>query len=171
MPVCRKLLKFAISTETSYSPAISRGASKYPLAFVTSCCVTLVPVLVIFTSAPGRTPSLSRTVPEIVPRVSWAPTGMVVRHISRQAIPTHFCMGSTLVFVDNNSDGGTISPEFGSTSVRDEREDISRAYYAQHIAQVLTAPRQNRASGVVSAYLALATIGSNSQEECGILRA
>src|SRR5687768_731091 len=109
MPVCRKLLKFAISTETSYSPAIRRGASKYPLAFVTSCCETLVPVLVIFTSAPGSTPSLSRTVPEIVPRVSWAPTGMVVRHISRQAIPTHFCMGSTLVFVDKNSDGRRLT--------------------------------------------------------------
>ena len=26
-----------------------RGASKYPLALVTSCCETLVPVLVIFT--------------------------------------------------------------------------------------------------------------------------
>src|SRR5688572_4064795 len=108
MPVCRKLLKFAISTETSYSPAIRRGASKYPLAFVTSCCETLVPVLVIFTSAPGRTPSLSRTVPEIVPRVSWAPTGMVVRQISSQAIPTHFCMGNSLVLADKNSDGETI---------------------------------------------------------------
>src|SRR5687768_375876 len=99
MPVCRKPLKFASSTETSYSPAIRRGASKYPLALVTSCCETLVPVLVIFTSAPGRTPSLSRTVPEIVPRVSWAPTGMVVRHVSSQAIPTHFCMSSTASFL------------------------------------------------------------------------
>src|SRR5687767_13782132 len=125
MPVCRKLLKFAISTETSYSPAIRRGASKYPLALVTSCCETLVPVLVIFTSAPGRTPSLSRTVPEIVPRVSWAPTGMVVRHISSQAIPTHFCMGSTLVLADKDSDGGTIHQSSVQRPSRDEREDIS----------------------------------------------
>src|SRR3954449_6952555 len=48
------------------------GASKYPLEFVTSGCDTFVSTLVIFTLAPGRTPSLSRTVPEIEPRVSWA---------------------------------------------------------------------------------------------------
>src|SRR5688572_19434454 len=109
MPVCRKLLKFGSSTETSYSPAIRRGASKYPLALVTSCCETLVPVLVIFTPAPGRTPSLSRTVPEIVPRVSWALTGTVMRHNSSPAIPTHFCMGSPFVLDDNNSDGQTAA--------------------------------------------------------------
>ena len=39
-------------------------------------------MFVIFTVAPGRTPSLSRTVPEIVPRVSWAPAGMAPSQIS-----------------------------------------------------------------------------------------
>src|SRR5688572_14589814 len=130
MPVCRKLLKFAISIETSYSPAIRRGASKYPLALVTSCCETLVPVLVIVTSTPGRTPSLSRTVPEIVPRVSWALTamaGMIVSHISNQAIPTRFCIGGPLVRGDKKSDGATIHQRSVRVCLRpsrDEREDI-----------------------------------------------
>src|SRR6185295_1993313 len=34
--------------------------------------LTLVSVFVILTEAPGITPEVSRTVPEIVPRVSWA---------------------------------------------------------------------------------------------------
>ena len=81
-----------------------RGASKYPLPFVTSCCETLVPVLVIFTVAPGRTPSLSRTVPEIVPRVSWAPTGMAVSHIRQPSDPDTFPHGQYLVLADKNGD-------------------------------------------------------------------
>ena len=72
---------------------MSRGASKYPLPFVTSCCETLVPVLVIVTFAPGRTPSLSRTVPEIVPRVSCAAAlPAISTATSAQAILSHFRM-------------------------------------------------------------------------------